>query len=106
MIFDYMYPALDICPDDRQKSLLIAIKNNQPVKNRKEMKALESFLKLILAKNKRQSIYDHKQLTKVVCNRFLKSWLLSIKHGLGASGTFFSSAIHREFLLNRFRLKD
>lgn len=97
MILDYVYSKMDIELTAKQKSLLIALKNNRALTDQKSLKKLEEFLLHILAQNARMGVYDHRELLKVVYNRFLKACYNSRQSGINKISTFLTSALHNEY---------
>jgi glycosyltransferase involved in cell wall biosynthesis len=95
MIFNYLYKKLQIEPDEKMLSMLIALKNGHVFENAQSLKELQAFLLLIIDRNRKTGLYDEKELIRVVHNRYLKACATAIRFRFSNIGACISSELHR-----------
>ncbi len=71
-MFEYLCGELGIEPDDNSYELYSLIKNQQPI-NHRQLKEIDKLLNRIAEENFSSGIYGHRQLIKVLLNRWLKA---------------------------------
>lgn len=71
-IFRMQLKRLEIDATDKELELHSLIKDDRPITQINTLKSIEEWLLKIISKNKTLKVYDHRMLTKVVYNRWLK----------------------------------
>ncbi len=77
LIYSYLFNQLKITVDDKVLNSILLIKNDNTIKKKEQLSAIEDLLILILEQNNKLAVYNQKQLNKVVLNRWLKVCLKS-----------------------------
>jgi glycosyltransferase involved in cell wall biosynthesis len=72
IIFGYHFNKLGLKPDNHTFELFKLIKNQQPITNYDQLKQIEAILIEIAEANIKTGFYDHKQMMKVLLNRWMK----------------------------------
>lgn len=76
-VFELLYQQMHIQLDNRSLELLQLLKSKQAIRSIQELHDLESFLQHLLEANRKFPLVDHKELQRVVCNRWMKACYLA-----------------------------
>jgi len=92
-IFQYLFRRLEIKTDDQVFSALFNIKNSEMIRDMNQLSEIEKLLMMILQQNAKLKLYDQRQLSKEVFNRWMKCCYKSRTHFWASINKFLSSPL-------------
>ena len=98
-IFRLLFEPLGIEPNLEQIETLRVIKDRSSITDLETLRKIESFLLLVISRNKHTHVYDQKELSGVALNRWLKVCKMSIGMNISAAGIFLKSGLLINYLI-------